>query len=150
MRIQIKKVVTAATVALALTVSAPAFAKGDKGEKGKWHEKMAAELNLTAEQKEKMKQVHQTNHEAMRAKRKAMKEARESLQTSLQGTATDAELKKKFEDLEKLQSEFAKARFEKVLAMRAVLTPEQRQKFKGMRKEHRGFGHKDNESEDDE
>ena len=45
---------------------------------------------------------------------------------------TDDEVRVKFANLEKLQAEFAKARFDKILAIRAILTPEQKEKLKGM------------------
>lgn len=133
-------------MALALLVSIvnlkPAEAR--PGHRGKMKE-IAAELNLTTEQKEKMKEINKDRKETLSPKRKAMKEARESLETSLKGSDGADVVKQKFAALQKAQSEFASARFEKVLAAREVLTPEQRSKFKGLKL---GGHHHDDDGDD--
>ena len=92
--------------------------------------RMAEELKLTPEQKDKLKKIHDEYHKTLPGKKEAMLASKESLKDALQGAAPDAELRKKFEELEKRQAEFGQARFEKILAVRGILTPEQRQKFK--------------------
>jgi Spy/CpxP family protein refolding chaperone len=92
--------------------------------------KMAEELKLTPEQREKLKKIHDEYHKTLPGKKEAMLAAKEALKESLRSAATDIDVRKKFEELEKRQSEFGQARFEKILALRAILTPEQRQKFK--------------------
>lgn len=103
--------------------------------RGRGHEDMAerltAELNLTAEQKDKLKVIQEEYQKNLPSKKEAMGAAHEELNKLLQSGATDDEIRKKFQELQLKQSEFAQARFEKVLAIRAILTPEQRQKFKG-------------------
>lgn len=129
----------AALVLVVLLTGTKALAFG----KGREMQKMAKELNLTPDQKAKMKSIRQNGREEMKAKRDALFAAREDLENSLRGAATDEELKKKFEALQKIQQEMAQGRFEKVLAIRAILTPEQRAKFKSMAGEgmrHHGFG----------
>lgn len=106
--------------------------------------RMAEELGLTDEQKEKLAKIHADFKQNLPGKREAMKTARNELQSALKGDATDDEVRKKFQTLQEQEAEFAKARFEKVLAVRHLLTPEQRQKFKGMDPHHfgkRGKGH---------
>jgi Spy/CpxP family protein refolding chaperone len=110
----------------------PNSAEARGGHKGKWKE-MSAELNLTAEQKAKMQEINKGRREELAPKRKAMKEARENLETSLKSAESTDVVKQKFSELQKAQSEFAVARFNRVLAVREVLTPEQRAKFKGMK-----------------
>ncbi|NUM88947.1 MAG: Spy/CpxP family protein refolding chaperone [Bdellovibrionales bacterium] len=108
--------------------------------------RMAEELGLSQEQKDKMKEMREKSREQHQARRDSMQTAREELEKALQSDATEKQLRAKFESLEKLQREFARERFEHVLAVRAILTPEQRTKFRGMmgggdrggwRKEHR-------------
>lgn len=137
---------TALGLLLAVTASVVNIqsAEAREGRRGRMKE-IAAELNLTAEQKEKMKEINKDRKEVLSPKRKAMKEARESLETSLKGADSADVVKQKFAALQKAQSEFASARFEKVLAAREVLTPEQRSKFKGMKM---GGHHHDEESDD--
>lgn len=109
-----------------------AFArKGGDGMK-----RMAKEMNLTAEQKEKFQELRKEGREEDKKHRDAMKAAREDLEKALRGNASEKELREKFAKLEKLQSEFAKFRFEKILSIRAILTPEQRAKFRGMMGDH--------------
>lgn len=92
--------------------------------------KMAEELKLTPDQREKLKKIHDEYHKTLPGKKEAMLAAKESLKESLRSAAADSDVRKKFEELEKRQTEFGQARFEKILALRALLTPEQRQKFK--------------------
>lgn len=107
----------------------PTFAKRD----GKHLEKLTKELGLTSEQQEKIKALH--NHEQIKSQREVMRKAHEELEQAMKSPATDEEVRIKYTNLERAQSEFSKLRFEKVLAIRAILTPEQRMNFKGMAKD---------------
>jgi periplasmic protein CpxP/Spy len=152
----LKTTLTAILAAITLTVL-PANAKGPggPGERGdrKGHMmEMMKDLNLTPEQQKKMKEVNEKSTPNLGEKRKAMFNARKDLHETLKGTASDDEAKKKFEVLEKAQDEFARARFDHVLAVRAILTPEQREKFhskmKNTFKHMRGHSEEDLENED--
>lgn len=104
--------------------------KDDKHEKGDYLKKMKAELNLTDEQVAKLKEMKKSSKTDMKALRKSMQEAKSNFEKALSSAATDDEIKTKYAELEKIQQEFSKARLEKILATRSVLTPEQRLKFK--------------------
>ena len=108
---------------------------------------MIEELNLPAEQKEKAKKIH-GDHSDVKEKRQAMKKLHDDLETAMKGAATDDEVRAKFAALQKAQDEFAKARFEKIVALRAILTPEQRSKLKNPRGKHKGGGHGDEGEEE--
>ncbi len=101
-----------------------AHAKRDK------YIKMAEELQLTAAQREQLEKIRGEYKKTLPGKREAMEAKRDEMEKALRGTNPDAEVRKKFDELEKAQADFAKSRFEKILAIRAILTPEQRQKFK--------------------
>lgn len=139
-----KKIVLGSAMVMLVSFVTVQAAEARPGHRGKMKE-IAAELNLTAEQKDKMKEINKDRREILQPKRKAMKEARESLETSLKGADSADVVKQKFAALQKAQSEFAAARFDKVLAAREVLTPEQRAKFKGLKM---GGHHHDEDSED--
>lgn len=94
--------------------------------------KTVKELSLTPEQREKFRALHDASKEDLRAKRKEMKAAHEEVEKALQSTAADEEVRAKFSALQQKQDDFAKARFAKVLSVRALLTPEQREKLKLM------------------
>jgi periplasmic protein CpxP/Spy len=148
-----KRTVTAILAAITLTVL-PANAKGPGGPGGHGDRKgrmmeMMKDLNLTPEQQKKMKEVNEQKHAVMQEKRKAMQAAREDLHNTLKGTASDDEAKKKFEVLEKAQDEFARARFDHVLAVRGILTPEQRTKFHDKMKDKMGRHGRGMHGEDD-
>jgi Spy/CpxP family protein refolding chaperone len=115
-----------------------AQAQGHPGHMGHGDRMMKAldELDLTADQKKKLAEIKKT-FKTNEPKHDAMRAAHEELKAALQGTASDAEVKKKFEAMKAAHDAFMEARFEKVLAIRAILTPEQRAKFKGLR----GPGH---------
>ena len=128
-----------AAVFLASPLASAGKGHGDKGDscKGKEksffsiHPKIKEQLNLTEEQKNKLKEMKDTyGKEAMKKKHVAMEKAQKELEEALKSDATDEKVREKFDALHKLQEEFAKTRFEKILHVRSILTPEQRLKFK--------------------
>ncbi|MES2965616.1 MAG: Spy/CpxP family protein refolding chaperone [Bdellovibrionota bacterium] len=124
----------------ALTLSASVgHAKGGHGGGGGFKH-MMKDLNLTDEQKEKAKKIH-GDHSDVKAKRDAMKKAHDDLETAIKGTASADEVRAKFAALQKVQDEFEKARFDKIVAIREILTPEQRSKMKSPRGMHKGGRH---------
>lgn len=95
--------------------------------------KVKDQLNLTEEQKKKLQDMHATyGKEAMKKKHDAMDKAQDELEAALKSDATDEKIREKFVALQKIQEEFATIRFEKILVVRSILTPEQRTKFKSL------------------
>lgn len=143
MKSKVKAALFGAFVVSSMCLFSPELAQAGRGEK--WA-KMAEELSFTPEQRDKLKKIQEDFHKTLPAKRDAMETAREELQTALKGSASDDEIRKKFQALEAAQSDFAKSRFEKVLAIRGILTPDQRAKFKedfsDKRHEKRGRKHR--------
>jgi Spy/CpxP family protein refolding chaperone len=127
------------TILLGLSViSQPLMAKPGKGH----FKKMMKKLELTAEQKEKMKVLRKNNPD-MKAKRAEMREVRKKFKEALSSDASKGELTKLHNELQSKKTEIAKIRFEKMLSIREILTPEQRKIFQEMRqkrgkKKHRG------------
>ncbi|OFZ28292.1 MAG: hypothetical protein A2622_04105 [Bdellovibrionales bacterium RIFCSPHIGHO2_01_FULL_40_29] len=130
-----KNILGPLAAAIVMGFAIPAVAKSDQrpgfGE-GKFIEHMTKKMDLTPEQQEKIKALPGDDSDAMKAKRESMRAAQEDLEQAMKGAASDDEVRVKFANLEKLQAEFAKARFDKILAIRAILTPEQKEKLKGM------------------
>ena len=87
-------------------------------EQGKRGEKFAQELNLTPEQKADLKSIRDNEKQQAQA-------------IKSDSSLTPDQKKAKFKELRKSSHE----------QMMAKLTPEQQQKFKEMRKEHRGHRH---------
>lgn len=121
-------------VGLFIGVTMPAAAGSER--EAKFIERMTKELSLTAEQQAKLKEIKSQASGEVREKKRAMKVAHEELEKALKSSADDQSVRTKFNNLNKLQDEYANARFEKILLIRSILTPEQRQKFDGL--EHHG------------
>lgn len=95
--------------------------------------KIKEELNLTEEQKKQLKEMQATyGKEAMKKKHAEMDKAQDELEEALKSDASDEKVREKFVALQKIQEDFAKTRFERILHIRSILTPEQRAKFKNM------------------
>jgi Spy/CpxP family protein refolding chaperone len=83
-------------------------------------------LNLTPEQKEKMLKIRTENRAQSDTIRKEIDSKRNVFHKLAGGNATDAELKKAHDDMQALHQKLATAHFENLLAVRAILKPEQR------------------------
>ena len=96
----------------------------ERGERG---EKLAQELNLTPDQREALKSIRENEKQQAQAIKSDSSLTRDQKRT-------------KFKELRKSSHE----------QMMAKLTPDQQQKFKEMRKEHRGHGHRGHKGESGE
>lgn len=93
-------------------------------------ERMFKELNLTPEQKEKLKAHREANRQRAETLRQAMRAKREAMRLELEKPDFKADRARALhEDLKKLQAQAADARFNGILEVRQILTPEQFQKF---------------------
>ena len=118
--------------------------KGHQGRGGRMHGMMFKSLNLTDDQKARMKQVNesfrartQSLHEALRAKRQELRQASEG------GTFNEALATQKLQESASLQAKLMGERLRMRQEMLAVLTPEQkaqldqkRAEFKAKRANH--------------
>lgn len=96
-------------------------------------EKMAEKLGLTAEQKTKLKEQHEVDLKAFSALRSAESTAEEELRKALaSGDQTDEQLKALHEKAIEAKTAMMRAHFQSMLGLRAMLTPEQREKFGSM------------------
>ena len=108
-----------------------AFAMGGKGREFK------KELNLTEEQVEKFRELKGGRGEMKELKAK-FKESKKAFREAVKNPATsNDELRAKFEAFMKLRDEVQRKKFDRMLEKRAILTPEQFQKFMTMKKEWR-------------
>lgn len=114
------------------------------------------ELNLTADQKEKLKKLREESKAGHKDERKKMRSEAKAFKDKMAGNASDDELRKEFAKAQEKRAEMAKSRFEHMLKVRAILTPEQRKKFAELAekkmKNHKGKRGKkhDNEEDDDQ
>lgn len=97
--------------------------------------RMEQSLNLSEDQKAKLKanrEAKRASHEALGAKAKA---AQEALANAVDAGASDSKLKSLAADVGKVQAEMALDRASGQKAFIAVLTPEQKQKYASLKAE---------------
>lgn len=94
------------------------------------------ELELTPEQKEKLhtlREDHKTKRDALLA---VVEKSKAEFDTAMENPKTpEAELTKKFEALEKSQLELRRSQFKHRLAVRSLLTEQQRERLSEKRKQ---------------
>lgn len=133
------------TFFLVLFISFSSFAdKESKGEKVKG-EFFKKELNLSDEQLSKVKEIRKGCKEDILASKKNYLELKKSFKEAKKNPkATNEELTAKFEAYQKARDEFQRKRFDAMLKMREVLTPEQMNRLEEVRgKYHRKFDKKE-------
>ncbi len=134
------KIMTVVAVAAMVVLASNAYAgegwgshKGENGMK-KHFDKMAQELNLTAEQKAALDKQRETTMPKMKALKDKMRASREQLKTELDKAQPDkAKLASLVEEMKNLTGEQIQMKIDKVLAMKTILTPEQSAKMKSIR-----------------
>ena len=115
---------------VALTpVSAEARGRGEGGHL----RTMMKKLGLSAEQKEKLAELRKSQKGKSKELRESMKAARDKLEKALSTDASDSQLRAAHQEVQSAKSKLGDLRFEKILAIRSVLTPDQRKKFQEMK-----------------
>lgn len=106
-------------------------------------------LNLTPEQQAQIKTIRDQERAASEGLRQEARTARQQLRTLLSGNASDAQIRQQHQKVQQLGQQLRERRFDTMLKVRAVLTPEQRAKsaeLKQQRGERRGRGQRQNPS----
>lgn len=114
--------------------------EGQKGKgKGKGElQKLKVELQLTDKQLEQIKAHRKSNKGKGKKFREEIKKLQEDLQAGMKGSKSENELRAIHSQLKSLHDQMADFRFERMMFMRNILTPEQREKFHEMKGKHRG------------
>lgn len=97
----------------------PAKVRGDRTQ-------LLQNLDLTQEQLEQLQTVRQRYQNQISQNAQALRQARQELQGLMAGTSPESEIRRKFRQVQSLDQRVDELRFESMLAMRQVLTPEQR------------------------
>lgn len=125
---------------LALILLSPiAMAKGPGGGGGGM-KRMLRQLDLTQEQKDKLKEMRGSKKGEMKALREKKRAMHKKVQEAMGGDASEATLRSLHTEAQALERQMADLRFEQILAVRKVLTPEQRKKFSELHQDRRGHG----------
>ncbi len=90
-------------------------------------------VNLTQEQKEKLKSLKEVDDGKIVLLRSKKLDHKLKLEQALGGTASKDDLRKLHRQLKEIDAEYDRARFEQILNIRELLTVEQRAKFKELK-----------------
>ncbi len=95
------------------------------------------ELNLTAEQSERIKAIHQESKEGSQDLREQMKAAKEEMETLMANGASAEQLRQQHQQMQNLHQQLSDRRFEAMLKVNEVLTPEQRSQLTQLKEQRR-------------
>ena len=135
-------------------LSISVFADRDDGQvrshhrgRGKYF-KILKKIDLTEEQKNKVKEIRKEQRTLLKSIRTNKKAAHKKLHDLMKANAADSLLKSAHKQVLSLRSQMDSARFEKMLKIRKVLTPKQIKKLNELKMRRRH--HHENDSDDDE
>jgi periplasmic protein CpxP/Spy len=97
--------------------------------RGRGQGDLLQQLNLTPEQTRQVQEIRQRSKPKMQQTRQNMMQARRELEQLMNSNASERQIQDKFRQVQSLKQEMATLRMENLLAIRAVLTPEQRQQY---------------------
>ncbi len=103
--------------------------------------KLVKELNLSQDQIQRLQQLRTASKGKNKERRQALRTAKQELSQLLQGNATSDQIRQKRQQVQSLQREVSDTNFENTLAIREILTPEQRiklQQIMQQRRQNRG------------
>ncbi|MCS6959730.1 MAG: Spy/CpxP family protein refolding chaperone [Pseudanabaenaceae cyanobacterium SKYGB_i_bin29] len=99
----------------------------------RWEERrgrLLEELNLTPQQKQQLEVIRQQRQGELADLQQRKQQLRQEMDQLLSSNAPEQQLRAKFQEVQAVKSKMAEIRFEQMLAMRQILTPEQRTKFR--------------------
>lgn len=110
--------------------------RGNRGPQG-GEQRWIQQLNLTPEQQQDIEGIRDRYQNQMTQRREQMQQAMSELRQMMSANASDRDLRSKHNDIMQMRQEMGEMRFEQMLAIRKVLTPEQREQFAQFMQERR-------------
>lgn len=114
------------------------IAHGQKRGQHNRMKKLLAKLDLTSEQSEKIEAIHEQAHSDNEALYQEMRTNREAMRSLFNSDASAAELRQQHQEIQALRQQLGSNRFETMLEVREILTPEQRTKMAELIEKHHG------------
>lgn len=131
----------ATTLALTIAVGIPATytltQPSQAQEIGEAPGKLLQQLNLSNDQLQQIKNIRSRNNSEIRSSRQRARQLQQEIQDLMSGTASSDLVRAKFNELQSARQQAAKLQFEQMLAMREVLTPQQRSQLAQLIKQRR-------------
>lgn len=100
---------------------------GPRGHRGP--QRLIEELNLSDSQMQDLEDIRLKYQEQMNEQRQVLMEAQQELNDMMSGDASEAQLRNQYRQVAQLGQELGDLRFESMLEMREVLTPQQRREL---------------------
>ncbi len=132
-------------LSLCILLSSVSYAKGHWGKRHgpRDMQQVFSQLNLSSEQEEKIKDLHDQNRKKNEDAREALQEARQAFKQAIDSAnISDDELKKHHEKMIEAKVNVMRLRFDGMISTRAILTAEQRRKFQEIMTSQRGRKHR--------
>jgi periplasmic protein CpxP/Spy len=98
---------------------------------------LAKELNLSGDQIQKLQQLRKNAQGKTKERRQILQANKQELNQLIQGNASADRVRQKRQQVQSLQREIADTNFEQTLAIREILTPEQRVKLQQIMEQRR-------------
>ena len=105
---------------------------------GSWEARWIEELDLSADQSESIQAIREESRETMAPLREQLQQAREQLRSQMASDTSANQLRQQHGQVQALQQALGEQRFESMLAIREVLTPEQRTRMAELVEQHWG------------
>jgi Spy/CpxP family protein refolding chaperone len=121
--------IAALIVASTALVAVPTSAQRGPGGPEQMIERLTRDLNLTAEQRQRVQAIRQQYEPQVQPRREQIRRLRQELMNLLVSNASESQIRAKRQQVEQLQQELNNLGFDQMLAIRQVLTPEQRQQL---------------------
>jgi periplasmic protein CpxP/Spy len=90
---------------------------------------LVRELNLSSDQIQRLQQLRKNSQGKNKERRQTLQTAKQELAQLLQGNGSSDQIRQKRQQVQNLQREIANTNFEHTLAIREILSPEQRAKL---------------------
>jgi Spy/CpxP family protein refolding chaperone len=100
--------------------------RGNWNGQGGKREKLIEQLNLSNTQQQQIAAIRQKYQGQMSQAKQNMRAAQQQLRDLMAGNGSEAQIRSKHDEVVKLRQELEQLRFQSMLEMREVLTPEQR------------------------
>jgi periplasmic protein CpxP/Spy len=98
---------------------------------------LAKELNLSRDQIQQLQKLRKNSQIQTKERRQIFQQSKQELSQLIQGNATSDQIRQKRQQVQSLQREISDTSFEQTLAIRELLTPEQRIKLQQIMEQRR-------------
>lgn len=99
--------------------------------------KLLQQLNLSNDQLRQIENIRSRNNSEIRSSRQRARQLQQEIQELMAGSASSEQVRAKFNELQSARQQAAKLQFEQMLAMREVLTTQQRSQLAQLMKQRR-------------